>query len=127
MGKMNAVVGSTSKSVIMAGGKKKPVEKERSKSSPLKGASTIGSRNGSRVQDTPDFTVLDVKQEEFEQVAKTNIVREQNPPKVRKEVCADLLLQVGDKVKEIEGDPLTMALDRGKHGSSGQVRLGGHS
>ena len=36
-------------------------------------------------------------------------------------------LQVGDEVKEIEGDPLTMALDRGKHGSSGQVRLGGHS
>ena len=74
MGKMNAVVGSTSKSVIMAGGKKKPVEKERSKSSPLKGASTIGSRNGSRVQDAPDFTVLDVKQEEFEQVAKINSV-----------------------------------------------------
>jgi len=94
MGKMNPAAGSTSKSVIMAGRKKEPAEKDKSKSSPLKGASTIGFRNGSRVQDTPDFTVLDVKQEEFE--------------------------QVGDEVKEIEGDPLTMALDRRKHRSSGQ-------
>ena len=45
---------------------------------------------------------------------------------MRKEACADLLLQVGDKVKEIEGDPLTMALDRRKLESSGQVRPRGH-
>jgi len=94
MGKMNPFAGSTSKSVITAGGKKRPVEKDKSKSSPFKGASPAGSCNGSRVQDTPDFTVLDVKQEEFE--------------------------QVGDEVKEIEGDPLTMALDRRKLESSGQ-------
>ena len=47
--------------------------------------------------------------------------------KVRKEVCADVLLQVGDEVKEIEGDPLTMALDRRKLESSGQVRPRGHN
>ena len=46
---------------------------------------------------------------------------------MRKEVCADLLLQVGDEVKEIEGDPLTMALDRRKLESSGQVRPRGHN
>ena len=45
--------------------------------------------------------------------------------KVRKE--ADILLQVGDEVKEIEGDPLTMALDRRKLESSGQVRPRGHN
>ena len=76
MGKMNPVVGGTSKSVIMAGGKKRPMEKDKSKSSQFKGASPAGSCNGSRVQDTPDFTVLDVKQEEFEQVEKTNIAKE---------------------------------------------------
>ena len=81
MGKMNPAAGSTSKSVVMAGRKKEPAEKDKSKSSPLKGASTIGFRNGSRFQDTPDFTVLDVKQEEFEQVTKTNIVQEHGPPK----------------------------------------------
>ena len=43
---------------------------------------------------------------------------------MRKE--ADILLQVGDEVKEIEGDPLTMALDRRKHRSSGQVRRRSH-
>ena len=46
---------------------------------------------------------------------------------MRKEVCADFLLQVGDEVKEIEGDPLTMALDRRKLESSGQVRPRGHN
>ena len=46
---------------------------------------------------------------------------------MRKEVCADLLLQVGDEVKEIEGDPLTMALDRRKLGSSGQVKPRGQN
>ena len=124
MGKMNPFAGSTSKSVIMAGGKKRPVEKDNSKSSPFKGASPAGSCNGSGVQDIPDFTVLDVKQEEFEQVEKTNIVEES---KVRKEVFADFFLQVGDEVKEIEGDPLTTALDRRKQESSGQVRPRGHN
>ena len=33
---------------------------------------------------------------------------------------------MGDEVKEIEGDPLTMALDRRKHRSSGQVRRRSH-
>ena len=60
-------------------------------------------------QDSPDFTVLDVKQEEFEKVStwhKTLLYIEMQQK---------IPIKVGDEGGEIEGDPLKMALDRRKN------------
>jgi len=81
------------KTIPVEGNKRSAFEKSGSKGVAAKTANkakTIAASNVAKpamTQDTPDFTVLDVKQEEFEQVG-----------------------------GEVEGEPLNMALDRRKSG-----------
>jgi len=97
MAKMSPATDNINRKTLPVEGKKRPAfEKSVSKGVAARTAErskTIAASNVAKpamTQDTPDFTVLDVKQEEFE--------------------------QVGDEEGEIEGKPLNMALDRRKSG-----------
>ena len=72
MAKMNPAADNTNRKTLPVEGKRRSAE-EKSKSQ-VRSKATAASNVAKPLmtQDTPDFTVLDVKQEEFEQVGDTN-------------------------------------------------------